>query len=353
MPPENNQAIEEDLGDAELQQWLTSVGDGADIQLPGLDIGIPQAARNMAGIAQRSGETSDQLPNPDLEDEETDEPFDPASLQGTDPDEAGEPQNAPTPTATDAPTSDDFFTLPNGGQISKADAERLHQFDQFLRANPDAAQRVQAAIPAPAPATGGQPDVPTSTAPADQTPTFEAPEPPEWMDLEDPEKKWQWDNHVDGLKARFDIEQRTNAQFARQATERQETVQRQAAADMSTALDRFKQAHPNLNEDDLVSIRKAAGPFVSGMLAQLSPVDALFRSMEVGGMMDDDLRGKLMDTSVRTPTEKTRTRHRKARLGELSGSARSAPKTESRPVLNSDKDLINALAQEFSETMQR
>jgi hypothetical protein len=347
MPPlpENEQQIyaDADLGDAELQQWLTSVGDGADINLPGLDIGLPTGVRNIeAGMARVDKTTTDQLPNGEEEDD--DEPED---------DET--PIDPPTPDPTAQTSSTPDFIEVNGQQIPRADIERLYQFDQYLRANPDAAQRVQAAIPAPtATSAGGQPNVPSPPAPANQVAEFEEPTPPDFLDLDDPAQKFQWDSHVATQKALFDRDQRDTRLFAQQAQERQAQTNRQAAVDMTTALDKFKQTHPNLNEDDITKIRKAAGPFVGGMLAQLPPVDALIRSMEVGGMMDDDIRTKLTDPTVRTQSEKTKTRHRKARLGELSGSGRSAPKTDTaRPTFTSDKDFINAIAQELSESMQR
>jgi hypothetical protein len=345
MPPlpENNQEIyaDADLGDAELQQWLTSLGDGAEISLPGLDIGLPTGVRNVnAGIARVEKPVVDQTPVGEEDDD--------------DPDLDDPPDDPPTPDPT-AQTSatPDFFEV-NGRQVPKADIQRLYEFDQFLRENPDAAQRVQAAIPKPAttPPVGGPPAVPPAPVATDPV-TFEEPTPPEWMDLDDPQAKWQWDNHVAGQKAIFEQGQRQQQFLAQQQQTQRDTVNRQAAVDMGTALDQFKQSHPNLNEDDIVAIRKAAGPFVGGMMAQLPPVDALVRSMEVGGMMDEDLRAKLTDPTVRTPSEKAKTRHRKARLGELSGSGRSAPKQETRPTFTSDKDFINAIAQELSESMQR
>lgn len=351
MPPlpENNQQIyaDPDLGDAELQQWLTSVGDGADITLPGLDIGLPTGVRDInAGIARVDKTVTDQLPNgqtgeDDLDDDESDDDEPSDETPTTDP-------------ATPSSATPEFIEV-NGQQIPKADIQRLYEFDKFLRANPDAAQRVQAAIPPPAaaPPAGGPPNVPTPPTPANQVEEWKDPEPPDFLDLDDPAQKFQWDTHVSTQKALFDRDQRDKQLFAQQAQDRQAQTTRQAAVDMGTALEQFKQAHPNLNEDDIATIRKSAGPFVSGMLAQLPPVQALVRSMEVGGMMDDDMRTKLTDPTIRTQSEKTKTRHRKARLGELSGSPRSAPKTEARPQFTSDKDFVNAIAQELSESMNR
>ena len=336
MPPENEQAItDNDIGDAELQQWLTSIGDGADIELPGLSLGgpfTPPAPPAPTG-EEPTGEEDD-----DDDDPEADETLDP------------DPTGAP---ATQAGADDDFEV--NGQRISRADVERLHNFDQWMRANPDAAQRVNAAIAEPTTPTpdGGQPPVSSTPEPTGQVAGYEAPEPPDFLDLDDPAQKFQWDTHVATQKVLFDQAQAQQRFFASQAETQRQVQTRQAETDMATALTVFKTAHPNLNDDDIVAIRKAAGPFVSGMLAQLPPVEALTRSMEVGGMMDETLRAKLIDPEFRTRSAKEQTRHRKRISGQISGSPRSAPKGETtRPAYQSDKDFLNSLAEGFREQMQ-
>lgn len=341
MPPENEQDIlANDVGDAELEQWLTSIGDGADIQLPGLDIGIPASSRR-----EVLNQTIDQSVVVDDGGTGEDEDDDPDA--GGDTGATGEPTHTPAPATANAPSE---FELSNGQKISREDAERLWNFDQYLRGNPDKAAAVNAAI-------AGQPAPPTPVVPeaATQASAFEEPTPPDFLDLDDPAQKFQWDTHVQTQKVLFDQEQRSQRFFANQAQQTQVQQTRQAETDMATALDKFKADHSNLNEDDIVAIRKAAGPFVSGMLAQLPPVEALVRSMEVGGMMDEGLRAKLTDPTVRTRSEAQQTRHRKRISGAISGSPRSAPKGETTRPTNqmSDKDFLNELAQGFNEAMQR
>lgn len=315
-----------DIGDEELQQWLTSVGDGAEIVLPSLNI----------------GETPPRMQGDD------DEEIEP----GTDtPDDDDTPQEPPAPEET---TDADYFTI-NGNRFERADIERLYNFDQYMRANPDVAQRVNDAIvtsPTRETPPAGSPPVPE--APAETSAEFEAPEPPDFLDLEDPVHRFQWESHVGNLKALHDRDQQTNRAFAQMAADRQAQTERQAATDMQQALATFTEAHPNLNDDDIAKIRQAAAPFVEGMLKQLPPVEALARSMEVAAVMDNDIRDKMMDPTVKTQTDKQRSRHRKERLGQISGSPRSAPRTEpSRPAYTSDKEMLNDLAAAFSEQMQR
>lgn len=347
MPPEPNDQMvtEPELGDAELQQWLTSVADGADIQLPGLDIGVPPSSRKPPTELHTGDQPTSTGGAPD-DDEEPDDDEAPDDDQTGAP--AGEPQ-----------AGVDFFEI-NGERFAREDIERLYNFDQYMRANPDVAQRVNATLTGQGPA-GQAPLPPASETPTDQGHTelpvveeWKEPEPPEFLDLDDPVQKFQWDNHVATQKVLFDNEQRQRQFFATQAAEVSRQRSEQAQRDMASALASFKQVHPNLNEDDIAKVRQLAIPFVEGMMKQLPPVEALSRSMEVAGMMDNDLRDKLIDQSVRTRSEQGKSRHRKNRLGEISGSGRSAPRTEqARPTFTSDRDFLNALASEFSEHMQR
>jgi hypothetical protein len=333
MAPENEQTLTNDIGDTELEQWLTSVGDGAEINLPGLDIGIPVSRQQQQVVSQ--GDTDDDSDTDDTDDSD-------------DTDDGNDDTEATTSSAQ--PTVDaDSFTI-NGQQFPRADIERLYQFDQYMRSNPDVAKRLNDAIATPA--STAESTVPAAQATATSE-EYTAPDPPEFLDLDDPVQKFQWDNHVATQKVLHDNEQRQRQFFQTQAQERQATLNRQAQQDMDQALSTFKQQYPNLNDDDITHIRAAAGPFIEGMMKQLSPTDALVRSMEVAGMMDENVRNKMTDVTTKTPTDKQKTRHRKARLGEISGSGRSAPRTESRPSFTSDKEMLNALANEFSEQMQR
>ena len=327
MSPEPNDQIvtEPTLGDEDLQQWLTSLGDGAEIVLPSLAVGQPQPA------------TGEETPDePDDRDESLDD------------------ESEETPPAQPEGTQADHFTI-NGQQFAREDIERLYNFDQYMRSNPDVARRVNDAITQP---SAGAPTVPEATTTSGAGTTepvteWKDPEPPDFLDLEDPAQRFQWDTHVATQKAFYDREQRDRKFFEQQAQVQQQNTARQAQQDMQAALTTFTQAHPNLNEDDIVKIRQAAVPFIDGMMKQLPPVEALTRSMEVAAVMDTDLRAKITDPAVRTRTNQQRTTHRKARLGEISGSPRSAPKTESRPAFTSDKEFLNALASEFSEHMNR
>jgi hypothetical protein len=241
--------------------------------------------------------------------------------------------------------ADDFFTV-NGNQVPRSDIERLYQFDQYMRANPDAAQRVSDALATPQPAR--EPDVPAPAAPAAQTNTFEPPSPPESLDLDDPRDKILWDAHVLSQRSSWENQQAIARIQAQYNSDRQEQINRQASLDMETALSRFHSTFPNLNDDDVAQIRSEAAPLVPAMLAQNEPVHALYKAMEVATYANADIRQRI--DSAPKPTTGQRSRSRKQRLGEISGSPRSAPKTEARPQYSSDRDMVqqfaDALAQE-------
>lgn len=254
-----------------------------------------------------------------------------------------EPPDEPEPPAT----PDDYFTI-NGNQFAREDIERLYNFDQYLRANPDAAQRVAAAI-APPSTVPPQPSEPPVPAPEPETPSYTPPTPPEYLDLEDPSQKFLWERHVAVEEQLHNQNVTFQRYIAQQQAAQQEANNRQASIDMETALTTFRDSHPGLNDEDISSIRKSAGTFLPAMMQQLPPVAALVRSMEVAAWAEPSFRPRLeSDTPAPTTTQKSSTR--KQRLSQISGSPRSAPKTEPRVQYSTDKDMVNALANAIAES---
>jgi hypothetical protein len=315
-PEPNDQMIEPELGNEDMEAWLDSLGE-SNVNLPAL----------MRSPMMRSEGGADE-PNPDDEPDDGDEPT---------PDE-GTPEQV---------EGVDYFTV-NGNQFSRADIERLYSFDQYMRANPEAAQRVAEAIQ---PAPTGQPPVSPATPPTPGTvDEWQEPTPPETLDLEDPRDKIMWDMQLTAQRTAWEARQEVRKLNQSIVQDKQEQIQRQAAADMDTALSDFRAKFPGLNDDDVAAIRQEAVPFVDGMMKQLPPVDALFRSMEVAAYANTDLRKKL-EAETPTPTARQHSRSRKQRLGSIAGTPRSAPKVEARPAFTNDRDMVNAVAQELSDAM--
>lgn len=262
----------------------------------------------------------------EIEDEEI-EPVTPAT-----PPVEGEVPTPPAPSPVTPELLPDHV-LVNGTQIPLADVQRLWEFDKHLRENPEAAERVRAAV---------QPVVPdpTPTPPANQELT-----PPEWMDLEDPQQKFMWDSHV--------ANQNTLAAIAqRDAAVRQESMNQKAVQDMDSALSQWTAAHPNINEDQIALVRKHAAEMniIGSLMATSStPVQALVRAMDIAAMDDPDLRTVYLTPEVKTPTAKQRSTTRKGKLNSLGGSSGSVPRTTtpSRPMTDQEaRDQFAAGLQE-------
>lgn len=314
-PDANDMMVDPNVTSEDMDAWLQELDAG------GSTYDLSRTLPSLNSVAEPEPE-----PNPPTEPEPDTHGHDDETQEGT-----GEPS-----------TPDDGFNI-NGTVWPREEIERLYNFDQYLRANPDAAQRVAQAVAPPVRTT--EPPVPAPSAPT----AYEAPTPPDYLDLEDPSQRFMWDNHVQMQKALHDRDERDKARWNQLNAERQEQTQRQAQVDMDSALTEFRTQHPNLNDDDIALIRQGAAPFVEGMMRQLPPVAALVRSMDAAAYMNPDLIPKLIDPTQQSQTKKQQSTTRKRNLGSISGAPRSAPKTEGRPAYTSDKDMVNQLAAAFAE----
>jgi hypothetical protein len=267
-----------------------------------------------------------------------------AAEEVSDDDESEEPQQQELELDAEAPEQPDTITV-GDNQFARADIERLYEFDRYLRDNPDAAARVAEAVAPRAPVESPVPETQTPTP----APGYEDPTPPDYLDLDDPTARFMWESHVSTQRAIHDNEQRVANWVAQQNQIQQNQIQRQAAADMEVALSDFRSRYPALDADDIATVRNAATTFIPSMMEQLPPVAALTRSMEVAAWADADLRPRLGGDSPSVPSQKARSVTRKQRLSSISGSPRSAPKTEDRVQYSTDKDMVNALANAIAE----
>lgn len=272
---------------------------------------------------------------PPATNQDGDEPEEPADGDGETPAPEGEEGD-----------EDDYVTV-NGVQVPKADIQRLYEFDQYLRTNQDAAQRVAQALATPT----GESTVPPATPPASEEPaTFTPPEPPEHLDLDDPQIKTLWDMHVATLQQSWQDREYVKQTTATIAADRQRDASARAAAHMEQALATFRGQFANLNDDDIAVIRREAGPLLPAMMQQLPPVEALRRSMEVAAWANSDVRPKLVDPELKTTTTHQRSQRRKQALGSIAGTPRSAPKTDSRPQYQNDREMVQQVADAIAES---
>lgn len=274
------------------------------------------------------------------EQEEVDDPDDPLIPE---PDATADP-NAPSA------TSDEPATVEvNGVQVPLADVQRLYEFDQFLRSNPEASRRVAAAIsddqPAPAEPTTGEPAVPAQAA-APATPIPVAP--PDFLDLEDPAQKFLWDSHVATQTQLANMVKANNDQA-------QTLANRQATIDAEAAISQFRTAHPNFNDDQMNTLRRhAAGMGILDSIIATSPdaVTALSRTLDLAALDHADSRTLYLappeTARAKTTTEKSRAR--KSALNSLGGSSGSVPKTSTTPKPKTDRQAIDEFARQLGES---
>jgi hypothetical protein len=252
---------------------------------------------------------------------------------------------APVPVAEVPPvppapvvTSPETVTI-NGQQILTSDVQRLYEFDQFLRSNPEAAQRVKAAV---------EPVVPAPAVEATPTPD-PALTPPEWMDLEDPAQRFMWESHV--------TNQKTLSALQAQSMQRQQSeINAQAAANTNTAISQWVAAHPNFNEDQVNEVRKHAAQMnlIDSLIATSpNPIVAVSRALDLAAMDKPELRTVYLDTEAPpTPTRQQASRTRKSKLNALGGSSGSVPRTTTTPKAMSDREAIDQFAAGLAESFQ-
>jgi hypothetical protein len=294
---------------------------------------------DMEAFLKSLEESNESVPLAQYMDSGESEPTEPPEPPDEEPSEPLEEPDAPGAEAQD------YFTI-NGEQWPRSEIERLYQFDRYLRDNPDAAQRVAEAT-RPRQTSPAVPEATKEASPAEVE--FIPPELPDFLDLDEPSQRFMWESHVATQRAIFDRDQRDNRVFQQLQADRERDVQRQANADMNSALSEFTQTFPNLNEDDITQIRQEAGPLVDGMLRTLPPVQALYRAMEVAAWANADMRLKLENPELKTPSNSQKSTTRKQRLSSISGAPKSAPKTESRPTFTSDRDMVQQFADALAE----
>lgn len=258
-------------------------------------------------------------------------------LEVDDEDEEIIPPTAETPPPADPENPSALLpdhVLVNGNQVPLADVQRLWEFDKFLRENPEAAQRVQAAV---------QPVVPAAETPP---PANQELTPPEWMDLEDPQQKFMWDQHVQTQQTLATIAQRD-------AAARQAEITQRATTDMATALSQWTAAHPNINEDQIEKVRAHAAEMniIGSLMATSStPVQALVRAMDIAALDDPDLRTVYLTPEVKTPTRQQRSTTRKGKLNALGGSSGSVPRTTTPSRPQTDQEAREQFAAGLAES---
>lgn len=258
----------------------------------------------------------------------------------------------PDPNTTPDTSAEPETVKVNGHDVPLADVQRLYEFDQYLRNNPEASQRVAKAInpepdgePAPTAGPSGEPAVsPQATTP---TPL----EPPEFLDFDDPAQKFLWES--------FQLQQ-SQIHSLTTATEKQQKslADRQAVIDTDVAVSAFRTAHPNFNDEQMGKLRQHAaqmGILDSLLTTSPNPVAALSRTLDLAALDHEESRALYM-APPETPREKTATQKsqtRKDKLSALSGSSGSVPRQTATPKPQSDREMIAEFAKQLGDQFQQ
>jgi hypothetical protein len=156
---------------------------------------------------------------------------------------------------------------------------------------------------------------------------------------------------VNMQKSQWELTQQINQERQERAQALQQQHAQQAQRDMDTALTKFRQQFPGVNDDDMGIIRQDAVPLIAGYMQQLPPTDALYRSMEVAAYANTDMRQKLEMPSP-APTAQQQSNSRKRKLGSIAGTSRSAPRDATpRTTFQSDQDMRAALGSAIADSI--
>ena len=238
-------------------------------------------------------------------------------------------ETAPVITPGDNPPAPPVTTVRFGDQdIPLAEVEELYSLGKTIRES--------GLQPTPL-VTEGE-SVPPPTVETPPTP----PALPDYIDPDDPVQIGLW-NELQSVKEQVAATTTTVKQSAA------ESARVQAEATLERALSAYRTKYPSVTDADLAVIRPQAALIVNTMIQQHGPVDGMVRALYVASLENDQVRNKVLDITPTTTSTDSTTRKRK--LSALSGTSGSAPKTSpSRPQYTSDRDVVNALAKELSDS---
>lgn len=279
----------------------------------------------LEAVAQTIFGSQDDAPaatDADVVEPEGDEPSgdDEAGDAGTGGDGA---EGAPAPPAAD--DTPDLFQITDDLSLTRAEAQELAEFQQYLRSDPRAAQAVVEALQA----------LNTPPAPPETPPAPTQREVPEELDLDDPAIAALWHQHQATLDhiARLEATVQTHDNFVTQSAQEQ----------MQTLLNSARttyQAEHNLSEPEMQQVYDVAGRLqvlpallspvdpVTGVPRQVDQISAMKEAFEMARWNIPALREREMQLKV---TEQKADTKRKQKLSSLGGSSGSAPRSVPEP----------------------
>jgi hypothetical protein len=281
----------------------------------------------VSGFAAPDDDPDDEPDEPD-NDPELDEP-------ATEPDDEPEP---PTDEPARGAHTGRLELL--GTPLTETEAAGLLHLRKLLVEHPELAAEVNAKAEA---VLSGRP-LPTieeaAEPPGDAPPATDTL--PEWLDPDEPAQVALW-REIEALRS---SQEQTNTR-AQQATA--EAQQARVQADIANAVDRFKTAHPDLDDTDIAAIRDhtSATVNIASVMGNFpgDPVEGLVRALEIGSMTDPATRDKVLGIKDDRPKKDA---ERQRALSALSGGSGAAQRRAPRaPKPAGWNDVAKQLAKEL------
>lgn len=236
------------------------------------------------------------------------------------------------PTPSPAP-EEDFVELADGVRVQRDELIQWVQFGQFLRENPEYAAGVEAVL------SGERESAPTAASPAlhpaGVTGEAAAPQPPEGLDLDDPQIAALWNQHVQTLATIDRLEANVTHLDSYVQNAQVETTQ----SLLNTARATYQTAN-NLSDTEMQTVYDVAGRLqvlpallsptdpITGVPRQVDPLAAMQEAFELARWNIPELREREMKLKADEAKADTK---RKQKLSSLGGSSGSVPKTQPEP----------------------
>ena len=208
----------------------------------------------------------------------------------------------------------------DGREVPVSEARSLIDLRNYLASHPEKAQEVRQVIEG-------------------KTPEPEPAKPPEWLDQDDPAQMAMWQRQTE---LETQIRQIGNTQ--RQTLEEQ--TRARASADANAGIATFRSAHPELTEDDLTTLRTHAVALniIDGLAKTRSGPDAILKALDIAYWDHPEFRAKANAEPTPSEAKKARAADRKGKLNALGGSSGSAPRSEAKPDLSTERGAREAAA---------
>jgi hypothetical protein len=168
---------------------------------------------------------------------------------------------------------------------------------------------------------------------------------PEWLDTEDPAQAFFW-------KKMQDQDRALQAVAANQQKINEDQTRERLVNEVQSGLSTFRQAHPELTEDDVQVIRLHATSLniVGGLAAQMDGPAAVRKALDIAYLDHPEYRAQHQGEPKPSEVKAKASSERKAKLGALSGSSGSAPRQpEAQQKPSTDREMRAQAAKWLSE----